>query len=49
LKQARGAILIDNIRLQKDVWFLQIGAGVVVLVVVFVIALIEYLRKQPRG
>jgi hypothetical protein len=41
-----GAILIDNIRLQKDVWFLRIALGLIALILVSGIALIEYLRYK---
>jgi len=37
-----GNILIDNVRLQKDVWFFRIALGIVVLAIVCLIAFIEY-------
>lgn len=46
-----GDILIDNIRLKKNVWFLWLGVGAFVLVAVVVIALLEhqYRKYQKRS
>lgn len=42
----KGAILIDNIRLQKDVWFLPITQGLVVLILIVGFAIFEHWRSQ---
>jgi len=42
----QGAILIDNIRLQKDVWFLPIGQGLVVLILIAGFAFLEHRRSR---
>jgi hypothetical protein len=44
----KGTILIDNILLQKDVWFLQIALGLVVMALISGIARYEYRRYLRR-